>query len=143
MNSRVVILESFARPLYWLIVIVSLWVFFRGHNEPGGGFIAGLVATSATVLWAVTFGLQQGRAKLPLGSGITLAAVGVLLSAISGVPAFFANEAFLTHYWGVIPLGFTDYKISTVLLFDLGVYLCVWGGIAEYALRLLELDDES
>lgn len=143
MNSRVVILEAFTRPLYWLIVIVSLWVFFRGHNEPGGGFIAGLVAASATVLWAVTYGMQAGRAKLPLGSGITLAAVGVLLAGLSGVPAFFTDQAFLTHFWGKIPLGFTEYKISTVLLFDLGVYLCVWGGIAEYALRLLELDEES
>ena len=140
MNSRIVILEVVARRLYWVILATSLWVLLRGHNEPGGGFIGGLVAVSATVLWGVAHGAEAAARRLPLGSGATLAAAGVLVAAVAGLPALFQGAAFLTHWWGSLPLGFTEVTISTVLLFDIGVYLCVWGAMSGYALALLELD---
>lgn len=140
MNPRIVILEVVARRLYWVILATSLWVLLRGHNEPGGGFIGGLVAVSATVLWGVAHDAEAAARKLPGGSAVRLAAVGVLLAAVAGLPALFAGDAFLTHWWGELPLGFTDLAVSTVLLFDIGVYLCVWGAVSGYALALLELD---
>ena len=141
MKQRIVILEVLASPLYVAILVSSVWVLLRGHNEPGGGFIGGLVAVSASILWAVARGSQAAARRLPLGSPSRLAAVGVGLGAIAGVPAFFLGDPFLTHIWGVLPLGFTEVKVSTVLVFDLGVYLCVWGALAGYALALLGLDD--
>jgi multicomponent Na+:H+ antiporter subunit B len=140
MNPRVVILEVFARLLYWVILAASVWVLLRGHNEPGGGFIGGLVAVSATVLWAVTHGPAAAARRLPTGSPLVLAVCGVLLAGLSGLPGLWQGEAFLAHWWGKLPLGFTDIKVSTVLLFDVGVYLCVWGALSGYALGLLELD---
>ncbi len=140
-NRRLVILESAAGPLYWLILAASVWVLLRGHNEPGGGFIGGLVAVSATILWAVAHGSDAAAKRLPLGSPVTLAAVGVALGAIAGVPALVAGDAFLTHWWGTLPgVGI---KVSTVLVFDLGVFLCVWGALGGYALALLAIDDEQ
>jgi multicomponent Na+:H+ antiporter subunit B len=121
MRERLVILEVVARPLYWIILAASVWVLFTGHNEPGGGFIGGLVAVSATVLWAV----------------------GVGLAAVSGLHSLWGGQAFLTHAWGSLPLGFTSIKVSTVMVFDLGVYLCVWGGLAGYSLGLLGLDEPA
>jgi multicomponent Na+:H+ antiporter subunit B len=56
MKHKLVILQVAAGPLYWLILAASLWVLLRGHNEPGGGFIGGLVAVSASILWAVAHG---------------------------------------------------------------------------------------
>lgn len=141
MKQRIVILEVLASPLYVAILASSVWVLLRGHNEPGGGFIGGLVAVSASILWAVARGSQAAARRLPLGSPSRLAAVGVGLGAVAGVPAFFLGDPFLTHIWGVLPLGFTEVKVSTVLVFDLGVYLCVWGALAGYALALLGLDD--
>lgn len=143
MNKRIVILEVLAGPLYVAILLSSLWVLLRGHNEPGGGFIGGLLAVSASILWAVARGSDAAARRLPTGSPVALAAVGVALGALAGVPAFFLGDPFLTHWWGVLPLGFTEVKISTVLVFDLGVYLCVWGALAGYALALLGLDDEA
>ena len=140
MNPRIVILEVAARRLYWLILAASWWVLLRGHDEPGGGFIGGLVAVSATVLWGVAHGADAAARRLPLGSGMPLAAAGVLLAALAGLPRLLEGEAFLTHWWGTLPLGFTDLKVSTVLLFDVGVYLCVWGAVSGYALALLALD---
>ncbi|MGD1982647.1 MAG: MnhB domain-containing protein [Chromatiaceae bacterium] len=143
MKSRIIILEVAAGPLYWLILAASIWVLFRGHNEPGGGFIGGLVAVSASILWAIARDSDAARSRLPLGDPVRLAAVGVLLAAASGVPALFLGSAYLTHLWGSVPLIVTDLKVSTVLIFDLGVYLCVWGALAGYALALLAVDDQD
>jgi multicomponent Na+:H+ antiporter subunit B len=143
MRDRLVILEVVARPLYWIILVASVWVLFTGHNEPGGGFIGGLVAVSATVLWAVAHGSRAAERRLPLRDAVRLAAVGVGLAAASGLYALLNGQAFLTHAWGILPLGFTSIKVSTVMVFDLGVYLCVWGGLAGYSLGLLGLDESA
>jgi multicomponent Na+:H+ antiporter subunit B len=142
MKGRVVILEAAAGPLYVVILAASIWVLLRGHNEPGGGFIGGLIAVSASILWAVARGSEAARRRLPLGDPVMLGATGVLLAALSGVPAWLAGDAYLTHLWATVPLGITDLKVSTVLIFDLGVYLCVWGALAGYALALLAVDED-
>ena len=101
MNARVVVLESVVAPLYWLILAASVWILFRGHNEPGGGFIGGLVAVAATVLWGAARGPASARHKLPF-----------------------------------------DLWLSTVMLFDAGVDLCVWGAVSGFGLGLLAIDDD-
>lgn len=143
MSPRPVMLDVVARPLYWVILLASLWVLFRGHNEPGGGFIGGLVAASASVLWAIARGSDAAVRRLPLRSPMGLAAAGVGIGALAGLPAWWMGQSYLTHWWGVLPLGVTELKVSTVLLFDIGVYLCVWGALAGYALALLELGEDG
>jgi multicomponent Na+:H+ antiporter subunit B len=83
-----------AGPLYWLILAASVWVLLRGHNEPGGGFIGGLVAVSA--IDPVGGGARQRRCRrrLPLRDPADAGAAGVLgLAALAGVPAL----------WGEMP----------------------------------------
>ena len=143
MKTRIVILEAAAGPLYLLIMAASIWVLLRGHNEPGGGFIGGLIAVSASILWAVAHGSHAARRRLPLGDPLLLGAAGVLLAAVSGLPALWLGQAYLTHLWTTLPLGVTDLKVSTVLIFDLGVFLCVWGALAGYALALLAVDEDG
>ena len=140
MRSRSVILEVAASPVYVLILAASVWVLLRGHNEPGGGFIGGLLAVSASILWAVAHGSKAAERRLPMGDAVRLATVGVIIAGLSGLPALFLGDAYLTHLWATLPLGVTDLKVSTVLLFDLGVYFCVWGALSGYALGLLSLD---
>lgn len=141
MKHRPLILEVAAGPLYWLILGASAWILLRGHHEPGGGFIGGLLAVSASVLWAVAHGPAAAARRLPLRSPTRLAAAGVLLAAASGVPAWVQGKAYLTHLWTAVPLGISTVDVSTVLLFDLGVYLCVWGALSGYALALLDSDE--
>jgi multicomponent Na+:H+ antiporter subunit B len=140
-SPQAVILQAAARPLYLLILVASAWVLLRGHNEPGGGFIEALVATTATVLWAVAHGAAAAAHRLPGRSPLVTGASGALLAAASGLPAWWTGEPYLTHLWSTLDLGFTSLKVSTVLVFDLGVYLCVWGALGGYALALVDLDE--
>lgn len=142
MNRRIVVLEAAAGPLYVLILAVAVAMLLRGHNEPGGGFVGGLLAVVASVLWAVAHGSDAAARRLPLRSPARLAAAGVLLALCSGLPAWAAGQPYLTHWWGTLPLGFTQLKLSTVLLFDVGVFLCVWGALGGYALALLDDNDD-
>lgn len=139
MKARVVMLEAAAKPLYWVILAASIVVLLRGHNEPGDGFIGGLMAVAATILWAVVHGPAAAQKRLPMGSARRLAVCGVVAAALSGVPAFVFGEPFLTHLWGA-SLGFAELKLSTVMVFDLGVFMAVWGALAGYALGLIEVD---
>lgn len=136
MSPRPLIAEVFLRLLYPLLLVASLWVLLRGHNAPGGGFVGGIMACAASAAWALTFSADAARRRLPLAPPL-LATVGVALAIVSGLPALLVGQPFLTHLWVTLPLGFTSLPLSTVLLFDLGVYLAVWGTLGGYCLGLL------
>ena len=143
LQQRVVMLQTLGKPVYYLMLIFSLLVFWRGHNEPGGGFIGGLLAASATLLLASTHGVAEARRCLPLRSHVRLAASGVLLAAVAGLTGLLSGHSFMHHIWWDLPLPWGTLPLSTVHLFDLGVYLCVWGGIGGYASELLSIGDEE
>jgi multicomponent Na+:H+ antiporter subunit B len=142
-TPRSLMLEVAGRTLYWVLLAASVWVLYRGHNLPGGGFIGGLVAVSATVVCAVSHSTELARRRLLFGDPSVLAASGVLASLLSGVVGWLVGRPFLTHPWFSIPLGVFSLDVSSVLVFDLGVYLAVWGAVGGYALHLLGLDPSS
>lgn len=134
------IFDVAVRGLYPIMLASSLVILFRGHNEPGGGFIAGMVAVAATSMLSVARGARAALARVPLGPH-RLAASSALLSLASGLPALFLGEPYMTHLWGKLPLGFTELDVSTVLLFDLGVYGAVWGALGGLCARAIEIDE--
>ena len=138
MTPRSVLLDRIVPMLYWLLLAAAVWILLRGHNAPGGGFIAGLVAVAASAALAIVLGERVARARLPLAP-LPLAASGVLLALVSGLPALFSGHPYLTHFWGA-PL---EVKLSTVMLFDLGVFLAVWGALAGFVLALLAAWEEA
>jgi multicomponent Na+:H+ antiporter subunit B len=140
MTPRAVILDVFVRGLYPLMLAASVWILLRGHNEPGGGFIGGMVAVAATAMLAVARGSEFAQGRMPLGP-LRLAAAGVLLGLLAGLPAWWQGEAYMTHQWGTLPLGFTDFKVSTVLLFDIGVFAAVWGALGGLCAQMVSLDE--
>jgi multicomponent Na+:H+ antiporter subunit B len=142
MTPRAVILDVFVRGLYPLMLAASIWILLRGHNEPGGGFIGGMVAVAATAMLAVAQGSEIAQRRMPLGP-LRLAAAGVLLSLASGLPALVLGNAYMTHLWASLPLGFTEVKVSTVLLFDVGVFAAVWGALGGLCAQMVGLDEEG
>jgi len=141
-TPRAVMLERVAGAAYWIMLAAAAWLLLRGHNAPGGGFIAALVAVAATALIAIVYGPLPARRRLPLRP-VTLAAMGVLLALLSGLPGVVTGQPFLTHLWWTVPLGGAGFKLSTVLLFDLGVFFAVWGALAAYVLALLNDREEG
>lgn len=121
MNS--LIFAAFSRILFGVMLVVSVYVLYRGHNEPGGGF--------ATL--ALARGVEVARATLRF-EPMTVIGFGILAALLSGLPGLWLDGSFLTHQWLV--LG--NFHLGTTLLFDIGVYLVVLGGILSLILRFYE-----
>lgn len=127
MNS--LLLRTAARIIVPLQIVLSIILLLRGHNEPGGGFMGGLVCGAAFILYGVAFGMARGQALLLLPSR-TLIGLGLLVAAGSGLPGMLEGLPFLTGLWSdlAIPTYIVGkLKFGTPLLFDVGVYLVVWG----------------
>jgi len=123
-----------------LLLLFSVFLLFRGHNEPGGGFSGGLVGAAAFILYALSFGVPAARQSL-LVDPRTLVGAGLLVSLGSGLFALLRGQPFLTHHdaWAkaFVP-GLGEVEWSTALLFDVGVYLVVAGVTLTITLTLAE-----
>lgn len=140
MTSRALILDWAVRGLFPMMMLVSVGFLLRGHNEPGGGFIAGMVAVAATSMVAVARGSAAALGHFPLGPR-RLAAVSALLSLLSGLPAVVVGQAYMSHLWVKVPLGLTELSLSTVQLFDLGVYGVVWSALGTICVEAIAMDE--
>ena len=121
-------LSLLARLLLPLALLVAVFIFLRGHNEPGGGFIAGLVTSVALVLLHVSYGQQWVEQRLRIHYR-KLAASGVLIAGLTGLGSLLFGRPLLTSAHGVIPIPLLgDLELASAMLFDLGVYCAVVGG---------------
>jgi multicomponent Na+:H+ antiporter subunit B len=123
------ILRTAARVLMPLLLLFAFFLLLRGHNQPGGGFVGGLVAAAAFALYAMGFGVARTRKALRL-EPVTLLGVGLLVALASGLPAVFRGEPFLTAWWAG--------SAGTPMLFDAGVFLVVAGVALMMILNLAE-----
>jgi multicomponent Na+:H+ antiporter subunit B len=141
MNMQSLILRTAGHFLLPLLLLFSLFLLFRGHNEPGGGFIAGLVAAAAVVLYLFSMDIASARRVLRVDPRSLLGS-GMLLAVLSGVPGVFRGQPFFTaQWWEVTVPGIGLVKLSSVLLFDIGVYLVVVGAVLTIMLTLAEAED--
>jgi multicomponent Na+:H+ antiporter subunit B len=140
MNS--IILTAATRLLVSLLLVFSVYMLLRGHNLPGGGFIGGLIGATGFVLYAIALGADATREALRYEpQNIAMIGLGIALAA--GVYAVFFGDAFFTGQWwfaGADPSDPDDkgLPISSVLVFDIGVYLVVFGSILTLVLALEE-----
>ena len=130
---KTLIFRTVAPWLTGLMLLFSVFVLLRGHNEPGGGFIGGLIAASAFALHGIACGVASTRRALAVHP-MSLAGTGLLLAALSGLPALMLGSPFMTSIW-ISPGGI---DLATVIAFDIGVYLVVTGAITSIALALEE-----
>jgi len=121
------ILQTATRLIFTLLLLFSIFILLRGHNEPGGGFIAGLVTSGAFVLYAMAYDVASARRALRFEPRVWIA-IGLLLAAGCGLAALLMGEPFLTGKW--VSFSWIDsepIKVGTPVLFDIGVYLVVIG----------------
>lgn len=123
------ILRTSVRLLVPLMILFSIFILWRGHNEPGGGFVGGLICAVAFCLHALAFGVDAMRRMLRNDPRAILGA-GLLTGVLSGFVAAPWGESFMTAKWAA--------GIGTPVIFDVGVYLVVVGGILSMVQSLME-----
>jgi multicomponent Na+:H+ antiporter subunit B len=132
------ILQTAARSLLTPFLLLSLLILYRGHNQPGGGFVGGLVAASAFVLYTVAYGKDaaQRRLRLPAASFI---GAGLLTAIASAAWPMAYSIPMMTGLWLHVHLPLAGLQhFGTPLLFDLGVYLTVFGVLMTIVFALSE-----
>ena len=119
------ILQTASRYLMVLLVLFSVFMLFRGHNEPGGGFVGGLLIAGAFALYALAYQAKAARHLLRFDPR-TIIGIGLATAVGSGLAAVLYGQPFLAGQWLPYSIPFLG-KLGTVLFFDLGVYLVVLG----------------
>ena len=135
-----IILSTASRYLLPLMLIFSFFLLLRGHNEPGGGFVGGLVAAAAYALYLIANGVEEAK-KLLKAEPIKLIAIGLLLAIISAFISVITGQDFMTGLWAKNEFPVIG-KVGTPLLFDLGVYFLVLGIVTKIIFSLAEEDKQ-
>lgn len=135
MNSA--IFRTAARVLMPLLLVFAAFLFFRGHNAPGGGFVAGLIIAISFVLLMLADGVAAAR-KAVLVSPWTLLGAGLLVALASGLIPLLLGKPFLAACWVHLGPPEWDLLVGTPLLFDTGVALVVIGVVLTMSFGLAE-----
>jgi multicomponent K+:H+ antiporter subunit A len=112
-----------------IAIMVGVYIFLRGHNQPGGGFVAGLVVSIALLMqyMASSFGWTTRRQRIEYHAMIGW---GVVIAGLTGAGAWLSGTAFLTSAFGYFHFPpIEEFELATAALFDLGVFLCVLGAV--------------
>ncbi|MBE0506009.1 MAG: monovalent cation/H+ antiporter subunit A [Marinospirillum sp.] len=110
-----------------LALLVSVYIFLRGHNQPGGGFIAGLITSVAIIQQYIAHGVDWVKERLRINYQWMVAS-GLLIAAFTGIGSWFFDRPFLTSWFDYFSLPWVGkFELASAMLFDLGVYLTVVG----------------
>jgi len=123
------VLAMVSRSLLPMALLVALYILVRGHNLPGGGFIAGLVTAIALILQYVAHSVPWMHRRVP-NNYHPLVAMGVLIAGLTGLGSMLFGYPFLTStfshfHWPLVG----EFELASAMLFDIGVYLTVVGSV--------------
>ena len=131
------ILQTAVRFLMPLLLLFAVFLLLRGHNQPGGGFVGGLVVAASFVLYSIAFGVDAARRAL-LVRPLRLLGIGLLVALVSGLPGVAVGQPFMTAIWTTVAAGSIALNIGTPLAFDIGVFLAVIGVVLTIVFTLAE-----
>lgn len=132
-----------------VVLMVGFYIFLRGHNEPGGGFIAGLVVSIGVVMQYMASGFTWTSARLRYPYHGIIGA-GVLIAGLTGIGSWFVSKPFLTSDFTYVRIPpFQEFELATAAAFDLGVFLAVVGAVmlslesfSRLAMRQTRVEDD-
>lgn len=140
MRKNLLMLHTVTRIVAFIILSFSVFLFFAGHNNPGGGFIGGLMTAAALLLLYVAFDFKTIKQVIPFNY-TTMISVGLLLAFSTGFAPMLRGLPFLTHFDKYVNLPILGkVHLTTALPFDLGVYLVVVG-VALLSILTIAEDD--
>ena len=128
-NMHPMMMVVLTRVIMPVVLMVGFYIFLRGHNEPGGGFIAGLVVSIAVVMQYMASGFHwaSDRLRYPYHGVI---GAGVLVAGFTGIGSWFVSKPFLTSDFTYVRIPpFEKFELATAALFDVGVFLAVVGAV--------------
>jgi monovalent cation:proton antiporter len=112
-----------------IALMVGAYIFLRGHNQPGGGFIAGLIVAIAFLMQYMASGFAWAEARQRVTYHATIG-VGVLIASVTGIGAWLAGRPFLTSDYGYLHFPpIEEFEWATAMAFDTGVFLTVVGAV--------------
>lgn len=121
------ILAMISQSLLPLALLVSFYIFLRGHNMPGGGFIAGLITSVALIQQYIAHGVDWVKPRIKVDYQ-TLIALGILIATLTGIGSWYFDRPFMTTWFDYFDIPFIgEIELASALIFDLGVYLTVIG----------------
>ncbi|OUR67561.1 monovalent cation/H+ antiporter subunit A [Marinomonas sp. 42_23_T18] len=126
-DGHPMMLAVLSQSLLPIALLVSAYIFLRGHNMPGGGFIAGLITSVAIIQQYIAHGVDWMKHRVKIDYQILIGS-GIAIAALTGVGSWFFDRPFLTSwfdyfYWPVVG----KFELASAMIFDLGVYLTVIG----------------
>ena len=139
-NSRPndMMIQTTIRFVSIIVFAFSLYLFFAGHNSPGGGFIGGLMTASAVLVLYLAFDKKKINKAIRFNY-TTIIGIGLLFAVVTGMLSMFFDYPFLTQFFGYFHFPiFGEVELTTALTFDLGVYLVVVGAAMTIILAVAE-----
>ena len=131
-----IILVNITRPLLPLALLFSVYIFLRGHNNPGGGFIAGLITVAVLILQYIASGIVWTRPRFHFDNHVIMA-LGLIVALVTGFGSWVVGYPFLTSTFAYVTLPLVGkFEIASAMAFDLGVYLAVVGSIMLVLVKL-------
>lgn len=132
------ILQTITKIVVFIILTLALYLFFSGHNAPGGGFVGGLILASAIILLFLAFDIETVTKSIPLDFKL-VAATGVLIVVLTGLGSLIFDVPFLSQTFAYFDLpGLGQTELSTVTIFESGVALTVVGVVVTIILTISE-----
>ncbi|WP_415883526.1 monovalent cation/H+ antiporter subunit A [Neptuniibacter sp. QD34_54] len=126
-DSHPMVLSTISQMLLPLALLVSVYIFLRGHNEPGGGFIAGLITAVAIIQQYIANGVEWMKENIRLKYQALIGS-GLLIAFMTGIGSFIFDRPFLTSWFDYFKWPWVGkFELASAMLFDLGVYLTVVG----------------
>ncbi len=133
-----VFLQFIAKLMMPVLIMFSLFLLLRGHNEPGGGFVGGLVGSGSIVLMVMAYGPDEVRRRLHIDF-LRAMLYGIFLAVIAGVIGLISGGAFLQSSWrDVVIQSIGQLDFGTPMLFDIGVYIAVFGVTVSIVMNMAE-----
>ncbi|PAE31096.1 Na(+)/H(+) antiporter subunit B [Paenibacillus sp. 7884-2] len=140
MRPNDMMLQVSMRLITLIIFAFSFYLFLAGHNNPGGGFIGGLMTASAILVLYLAFDMKTIKKAMPFNF-TTMIGVGLLFAVFTGVASMLFGFPFLKHFFDYFQFPiFGEVELTTALPFDLGVYLVVVGAALTIILAIAEDD---
>lgn len=127
LDRHPLMLAIVSQSLLPLALLVSVYIFLRGHNQPGGGFIAGLITSVAIIQQYIAHGVDWIKQRTSLNYQ-WLVGSGLLIAALTGLGSWAFGRPFLTSWFDYFdPPLIGKFELASAMIFDLGVYLTVVG----------------